>query len=102
MKNTAQESYIKIYKLFKTIWKCIGETLKLMGIYPKSTLGSALAIAGTLAIANRLHPAHQMFREETKNKILKDQNKILLKILKKEDKIVAKPKKQKLIIPPLT
>ncbi len=86
----------------KTIWKGIGGTLKFMGKHPKSTLGAIAATAGVVALADKVHPLHQMFREETKNVILKDQNKILLDILKTNKGKPPAAKPQKKIIPPLT
>ena len=86
----------------KAIWDGVGGTLKLMGKYPKTTLGLIAGTAGTVALATKIHPLHQMVREETKNKILKDQNVILSKILESKKEVAAKPKGQKLVIPPLT
>lgn len=87
----------------KAVFDSIGGALKLMGKYPKTTLGLMAGTAGTIALANKLHPLHQMFREETKNRILKDQNVILRNILEQGKRGVAvEPKSQKLIISPLT
>jgi len=80
------------------LWKSIGGTLKLMGKYPKTTIATLLA----LSAAKNIHPLHQIVREETKNKILKDQNLILKEILKSNKKEPIKSREKKLIIPPLT
>ena len=76
--------------------------LKFIYRHPIATIGAGLATAGTLSLANKLHPLHQMFREETKNVILKDQNKILLDILNQGKKKPTKSTGQKLVVPPLT
>ena len=86
----------------KAAWKGIGGTLKFMGEWPKTTLGAVIATAGAVALADKVHPLHQMFREETKNVILKDQNKILLDILKSSKEKPIKPKGQKRVAFPLT
>ena len=90
----------------ESIWKGIGKgisgTFKLIGKYPKTSIGAAAATLGAVALADKIHPLHQMFREETKNVILKDQNRILLDILNQEKKKPTKSTGQKLVVPPLT
>ena len=86
----------------KAVWNGVGGTLKFMGKHPKSTLGAIAVTAGTVALANKIHPLHQMFREETKNVILNDQNKILLDILKATKDKPVEIKGQKKVVFPLT
>ena len=86
----------------KSIWKGIGGTFKLIGKYPKTSIGAAAATLGAVTLADKIHPLHQMFREETKNVILKDQNRILLDILNQGKKKPIKSIGQKLVVPQLT
>lgn len=86
----------------KAVWKGIGSTFKLMGKYPKTTIALAAGTAGAIALADKIHPLHQMVREETKNKLMKEQNVILKDILRSKKEVAVEPKKKKLITPPLT
>lgn len=71
--------------------------------HPWITLGSIVAGSTALSAANKVHPLHQIYREETKNKIFKEQNKILLDILHSNKKITPPKKNEdKLLIQPLS
>ena len=82
-----------------------GKVLKVMWDNPKTTAGIVLGTGATLAIANMIHPLHQIASEERKRGLMKDQRKLLKDILleqrKGNEKPVLKPK-QKLIINPLS
>ena len=65
--------------------KAIGKAIEFMVMkHPRMTLGlmGGLATGGlALSLADRLHPAHQMFREETKRKAMGEQSDILRRML---------------------
>jgi len=62
----------------------------------------AAAIYGTVAFGKELHPAHQMFREETKARQLNKQNQALGEIIAEmKKKNNPGPRPQRIIKPPL-
>ena len=70
--------------------------------HPWQAIIPTLAVGGALSIGRSIHPLHQMIREETKNKIIKDQRSILNSILNEQRKSNTPPKSnQKLIVRPL-
>lgn len=99
-----RKSFEKNANVGKTVLKGLGKTFSFMGEHPKATLsalGIALATGGTLAVANKVHPLHQIVREETKSKAIGEQTRILSEILKAQKKAVAAPG-QKLVKPALS
>jgi len=81
-------------------------TLKMMYNHPKTTL--ALLGAGVIAsslphLASRIHPAHQILREEQKKRVMKEQTGLLREMLDlQKQNSKPKPKSQKIMTTPLT
>jgi len=95
IRNGIEKNSGIVESLVKTIYK-----------YPKTTLGllAGTAIAGYgSSIFKKLHPAHQMLREETKRKAMREQRGILKEMLELQ-KAKNKPPaaKPSLIKAPLT
>lgn len=109
-KNAGKVGDVTVDAIFKGIGKLFrgaGSAVKYLGTHPKTTVGGIAGIYGAMKLSDIIteaaanaHPAHQMYREETKNKMMNDQNRILMELLEEAKK---KPKnKQGPISRPLT
>ena len=80
-----------------------GTVLKYMAKHPWQFIIPALAVGGTLSIGKTVHPLHQIIREETKSRGMKQQRDILSEILNEQKKSNAPaPAAQALKTEPLT
>jgi len=95
-KNAAKKGGVGkvIEKILKTMWK-----------YPRTTALTALGVGGSFALANKIHPLHQIASEERKRGLMKDQRALLKDILEEQRRGNYKPPAaipQRLKKPPLT
>lgn len=81
----------------------VGSTLKYVAKHPWQILVPVVTVGGVLSLANKVHPAHQMFREETKRSAMKEQGNTLKEILQEVQKSNEKdsPEKSNIAIQPL-
>ena len=100
------ELRVSIEKTASPVGNAVLKTFKFIGKHPWLTIGTAtgatLAAKGILSAAEKIHPLHQIYREETKNKILKDQRSLLQQMVESKKEKPITGLKQKLSIPPLT
>jgi len=78
------------------------DALKYLYKHPLQVLLPAAGVYSAVQLADKIHPIHQMYREETKNKIMNDQRRALGTIVSQLKKNKEPEKKgPRIIKPPL-